>query len=73
MSASVSSPGTFSAATRVPNLDLQKVRIDPYFDVLPDGRLFGVLKQEEEKNEITGCNVILNWLDEFKRRAPKAR
>ncbi len=73
MSVTFNGSGSFSAPTRVPNVDLDKLRIDPSIDVLPDGRFFGILKQEEEKNEITGCNVILNWLDEFKRKGSKTK
>ena len=44
----------------------------PYYDVSPDGRRFLMLKPVESQASATRqINVVLNWLEELKRKAPK--
>jgi serine/threonine protein kinase len=52
-------------------LDYDRVRSDPDEDysVLPDGRL-AVIQMGEEEGDITRVNLVLNWLEELKQKAP---
>ena len=46
----------------------------PFYDVTPDGQRFLMLKEVAgQAAGATQINVILNWLDEWKRRAPAGR
>ncbi len=42
----------------------------PHFDVAPDGQRFLMVKPEKSASQIV---VVLNWLDEFKRRAAETK
>ena len=43
----------------------------PYYDVSPDGRRFLMLKPVESQTPApTQINVVLNWFEELRRRAP---
>jgi hypothetical protein len=45
----------------------------PNYDVSPDGGRFLMLKSnEEEASAATQIDVVLNWFEELKRRAPPA-
>jgi Tol biopolymer transport system component len=42
------------------------------YDVMPDGEHFVILRQEESADEsVSKLNVVLNWAEELKKRAPK--
>jgi len=46
----------------------------PNYDVSPDGQRFLMLKaSEQEAAAPTQINVVLNWFEELKRRAPRAK
>jgi serine/threonine-protein kinase len=51
--------------------DLEKLRVQMW-SVLPDGRFFVGLKNENE-DEITRYNLVLNWTEELKRKMRDAR
>ena len=51
--------------------DLDKLRVQMW-SVLPDGRLFVGLRNENE-DEITRYNLVLNWTEELKRKMRDAR
>ena len=40
------------------------------YDISPDGKNFLMIKQSEEKTEITELVVVLNWVEELKRLVP---
>ena len=42
----------------------------PNYDVTPDGQRFLMLKRSEQEQTATHINVVLNWLEELKRRVP---
>ncbi len=43
----------------------------PYYDVSPDGQRFLMLKLVESQTSApTQINVVLNWFEELKRKAP---
>jgi hypothetical protein len=37
------------------------------FDIMPDGRVIGVIEAGERQSEV---HVVLNWLEELKQRVP---
>jgi hypothetical protein len=43
------------------------------YDVAPDSQHFLLLKQEEASTSPTELNVIVNWSEERKRRAPAGK
>ena len=44
---------------------------NPNYDLSPDGQRFLMLKpSEQEQSAPTQINVVLNWFEELKRRAP---
>jgi eukaryotic-like serine/threonine-protein kinase len=46
-------------------------RLDPNYDVSPDGQRFLMLKPTEQEQAVpTQINVVLNWFEELKRRVP---
>ncbi len=54
----------FEGQYRSTNLSL------PRYDVTPDGQLFLLAKQNERATSAPQINVVLNWFEELKRRAP---
>jgi len=42
----------------------------PNYDVSPDGQRFLMIKGSEQAAPVTQINVVLNWTEELKRRAP---
>jgi eukaryotic-like serine/threonine-protein kinase len=42
----------------------------PSYDVSPDGQHFLMLKLSEQAQSTTQINVVQNWFEELKRRAP---
>ena len=40
------------------------------YDVTPDGKRFLMLKPIKQDNSVTQINVVLNWFEELKRKAP---
>jgi serine/threonine-protein kinase len=42
------------------------------YDVTPDGRRFLLLRSAQEETPVTQFHVVLNWLEELRRRAPAA-
>jgi len=47
---------------------------DSHYDVSPDGQRFLMLKpNQQEASAPTQINVVLNWFEELKRRAPQRR
>ena len=45
----------------------------PNYDVSPDGRRFLMIKSSEQETAATQINVVLNWLEDLKRRVPTAK
>ncbi len=45
----------------------------PSYDVSPDGRRFLLLKSSEEPSRQTQLNVVTNWFEELKRKAPRGK
>jgi hypothetical protein len=43
---------------------------NPNYDVSPDGQRFLMVKASEQEQASTQINVVLNWLEELKRRVP---
>ena len=43
------------------------------YDVSPDGRRFLMIKSSEQETAATQINVVLNWLEDLKRRVPTAK
>jgi serine/threonine-protein kinase len=43
------------------------------YDVSPDGQRFLLLKSSEEPSRQTQLNVVTNWFEEVKRKAPKGK
>jgi len=43
------------------------------YDVSPDGRRFLLLKSSEEPSRQTQLNVVTNWFEELKRKAPRGK
>jgi len=43
------------------------------YDVSPDGRRFLLLKSSEEPSRQTQLNVVTNWFEEVKRKAPRGK
>jgi hypothetical protein len=43
------------------------------YDVSPDGQRFLVLKSIEESSRQAQLNVVTNWFEELKRKAPRGR
>ena len=41
-----------------------------FYDVSADGQRFLMVKELEQATSPTPINVVLNWLDELKRRVP---
>jgi dipeptidyl aminopeptidase/acylaminoacyl peptidase len=72
MSATVSTAPALTAGAPIQKLDLGKLRIAS-FAVLPEGRLLGVLQGEDERDEVTGGNVVLNFSDELERKVGRRR
>ena len=61
-----------SVGTRQPGVDVRDLRLAS-LTLLADGRLFAVMRGESEKDELTGCNIVLNWTGELTRRMRAAR
>jgi hypothetical protein len=40
------------------------------YDVAPDGQHFAMIKQDDPGTNPKELNVVLNWSEELKRRAP---
>jgi eukaryotic-like serine/threonine-protein kinase len=55
----------FEGLYRSTNLSL------PTYDVAPDGQRFLMVKSSEQATSVTQINVVLNWFEELKSRAPK--
>ena len=60
---------SISAPTQVQDLDKLRVQM---WTVLPDGRLFVGMRNENE-DEITRYSLVLNWTEELKRKMSAAR
>jgi len=60
-----------SVSPPTPVHDLEKLRVQMW-SVLPDGRFFVGLKNENE-DEITRYSLVLNWTEELKRKMRDAR
>ena len=43
------------------------------YDVAPDGQRFMMLEESAKQPPTTRLNVVLNWFEELKRRAPAGR
>lgn len=75
MSASIETKPELSASAPSLAWDLDALRIavaDPLFDILPDGRLLGIQKAENE-DEITRFDITLNFFEELKQRFAAAK
>ena len=44
-----------------------------YYDVSPDGQRFLMIKESEQNSSATQINVVLNWFEELKRKAPTGK
>jgi len=45
----------------------------PYYSVTPDGQRFLMVKASEQEQAATQINIVLNWFEELKRRAPASK
>ena len=45
----------------------------PSFDVAPDGRRFVMIKVSGQDSAPKQLNVVLNWFEELRRRAPTGK
>ena len=45
----------------------------PHYDVHQDGQRFLVLNMRSTDEEVASLNVVLNWFEELKQRAPAER
>jgi len=43
------------------------------YDAAPDGQRFLMIKEKEAPASSKELNIIVNWADELKRRAPVAK
>jgi len=43
------------------------------YDVSPDGQRFLMIKEPEQATSFTQINVVLNWVEELKRRVPRGQ
>ena len=66
---SVSTEPESSASQPKTLFDNDKLRAVSGLDPLPDGR-FLMLQKGEDEGEIKHINVVLNWVEELKRRVP---
>jgi hypothetical protein len=64
VSVTVNATPALSASAPVVTLDLKKMRVTGW-DVLPDGRVFGIQRAEGE-DDIASFSVVLNWFDELR-------
>ncbi len=71
MSVAISASPAIAAGAPVQVADLERLRISD-FTVLPDGRLFGVLTSEMERNEVTEEHIVLGFFELLKRRMAAA-
>ena len=42
----------------------------PNYDVTPDGQTFVMIKRSEQEPAPRQLNLVVNWLEELKRRVP---
>ena len=74
MAVEVTAQGSFSAGTPKMLFEGQYLPSAPGFgftyDVSPDGERFLMMKESEEATSPTQINVVLNWTEELKQRAP---
>jgi serine/threonine protein kinase/Tol biopolymer transport system component len=75
MAVDVTTQPTFSAGKPKVLFEGQYVAVSPgltgtAFDVSPDGQRFLMVKETEASMSATQINVVLNWFEELKRRAP---
>lgn len=54
------SPGEYDATTPTRS-----------WDVSPDGKRFVLMRVQAADRPVTAVNVVLNWIDELKRRVPR--
>ena len=77
MAAAVETKPTFAAAK--PNLLFEghyETGLYPSlanYDVSPDGQRFLMIKSSEQETAATQINVVLNWLEDLKRRVPTGK
>ncbi len=69
MASGVNTAGEFSSQT--PRM-LFEGRYDGGYDISRDGRRFLMMKGTEQESAPTQWTLVLNWLEEVKRRAPTA-
>jgi hypothetical protein len=68
MSVTIETKPTLSASTPVLAYDLTKLRVNlNSWDILPDGRLLAIQRGEGE-DDVSQYNIVLNWLEELRRR-----
>ena len=73
MSVSIATKPELTASVPSVAWDLDALRIaDPLFDILPDGKLLGIQKAENE-DEITRFDITLNFFEELKQRFAAAK
>ncbi len=53
---------------KLTEVDLTGTRVS--YDVFPDGKRFMMIEESVKQPTITHLNVVLNWFEELKRRAP---
>jgi serine/threonine-protein kinase len=75
MAVDVTTQPTFSAGKPKMLFEGQYVAVQPgltgtAYDVSPDGQRFLMVKETEASISATQINVVLNWFEELKRRAP---
>ncbi len=72
MSVPVTGGSDITAGAPVEFLDLEKLDFVSS-TLLPDGRLLGILASPQERNEVTGENLVLGFFDELKHTIAAAR
>jgi eukaryotic-like serine/threonine-protein kinase len=61
---------TFSAGRPVLLFGGNHLRTGHYYDVMPDGKHFVFIQTAQANDRPTKINVVVNWLEEVKRRVP---
>ena len=73
MSVDVETQPGFKAGTPHPLFSTSGYLAAGNYDVAPDGQHFLMIKQEDALTNPKELNVVLNWSEELKRRAPPGK
>jgi hypothetical protein len=71
MSVAVQTQPEFRAAAPEPMFEGPYLNVPGVsYDVAPDGQHFVMIEENQKQTPTTQLNVVLNWFEELKRRAP---